>query len=81
MGSCNHQPLILGGTLTVHLGGGKEVDEILKSLYVDDVILSGNKILEVNQLKITAIKVYGEANYINGIPTSKFQKTMIETMD
>ena len=40
-------PFILGGTLTVHLGGCKgrypvEVDEKLRSLYVDDVISGGN---------------------------------------
>ena len=49
-------PFILGGTLTVHLGGCKErypieVDEILRSLYVDDVISGGNNIPEVKQRK------------------------------
>ena len=61
-------PFILGGTLTVHLGGCKErypieVDEILRSLYVDNVISGGNNIPEVKQLKTTIIKIFGEANF------------------
>ena len=48
-------PFILEGTLSVHLGGCKErytieVDEILRSLYVHDVISGGNNIPEVKQL-------------------------------
>ena len=61
-------PLILEETLIVHLGGGKErypieVNEILRSLYVDDVISGGNNIPEVKQLKTTMIKIFGEANF------------------
>ena len=59
---------ILGGTLMVHLGGCKkryptEVDEILRSLYVDYVISGGNNISEVKLLKTTMITIFGEANF------------------
>ena len=59
---------ILEGKLTVHLGGCKErypieVDEILKSLYVNDVISGGNSIPELEQLKTAMIKIFGEANF------------------
>ena len=59
---------ILGGTLTVHLGGCKErypieVDEILRSLCEDDVISGGNNIPKVKQLKTTMIRIFGEANF------------------
>ena len=59
---------ILEGKLTVHLGGCKErypieVDEILKSLYVNDVISDGNSIPELEQLKTAMIKIFGEANF------------------
>ena len=61
-------PFILGGTLTVYFGVCKErypieVDEILRSLYVDDVISGGNNIPEVKQLKTTMVKIFGEANF------------------
>ena len=57
-------PFILGGTLTVHLGGCKErypieVDEILRSLYVDDVISDGNNIPEIQ----TMIKIFEKDNF------------------
>ena len=55
---CLGSPFILRGTLTVHLGGCKEVDEILKSLYVDAVISDRNSILEVKQLKPTTIRIF-----------------------
>ena len=61
-------PFTLGGTLTVHLGSCKErypieVDEILRSLYVDDVISGGNNVSEVKKLKTTMIRIFGEANF------------------
>ena len=66
MGAYNR--VILGETLTVHLGGCKErysieADEILKSLYVDDVTLGENNIPEVKQLNVTMIRIFGEANF------------------
>ena len=61
-------PFILGGTLTVHVGGCKErypmeVKEILRRLYVDDVISGGNDIPADKQLKTTMIRIFGEANF------------------
>ena len=61
-------PFILGGTLTIHLGGYKErhlieVDEILITLYTGDVISDGNNIPEAKHLKTTMIKIFGEANF------------------
>ena len=59
---------MLGGTLTVHLGDWKERypiegDEILRSLYVNDITLSENNIPEVKQLEASMIKIFREANF------------------
>ena len=40
-----------------------EIDEIQKNLYVDDFILGGNNIPEVNQLQTTIIKIFGKENF------------------
>lgn len=40
-----------------------EIDEIQRNLYVDDFILGGNNISEVNQLKTTIIKIFGKENF------------------
>ena len=59
-------PFFLGGTLQQHLESQrgkypKEVDEILQSLYVDDVITGGETVPEVRTLKETAVAVFGES--------------------
>ena len=61
-------PFILGRALTVHLGSCSEryqivVDEIQRSLYVDDVNSGRTNIPDVKQLKSTMIRVFGEANF------------------
>ena len=63
-------PFIFGGTLIVHVGGCRErypikVKEILRRLYVDDVISGGNNIPAPanKQLKTTMIRIFGEANF------------------
>lgn len=62
-------PFILGGTLQQHLESYKnqypeEVFQILKSLYVDDIISGGRDKIVVEKLKQLAIKLFGEANFI-----------------
>lgn len=59
-------PLSLEGTLHQHLEGMKErylsaVEEIKKSLYVDDVITGGETTEKVCKLKESAVTVFGEA--------------------
>lgn len=61
-------PFLLGGTLQQHLESQrekypKEVEEILQSLYVDDVITGGETMPEVRTLKETAVAVFGEAQF------------------
>ena len=61
-----HSPFLLGGTLHQHLEGLKErypsaVEEIKKSLYVDDVITNGETKEKVHKLKESAVAVFGEA--------------------
>ena len=61
-------PFLLSGTLQYHLQGlkgryPKEVDEILKSLYVDDLITGGETTKEVCHLKNTAVAIFGEAGF------------------
>ena len=61
-------PFLLGGTLQYHLQSlkgryPKEVDEILKSLYVDDLITGGKTTKEVCNLKNTAVAIFGEAGF------------------
>lgn len=61
-------PFLLGGTLHQHLEGLKEkypsaVEEIRKSLYVDNVITGGETADKVHKLKESAIAVFGEAEF------------------
>ena len=61
-------PFLLGGTLQYHLQSlkgryPKEVDEILKSLYVEDLITGGETTKEVCHLKNTAVAIFGEAGF------------------
>ena len=61
-------PFLLGGTLQYHLQSlkgrhPKEVDEILKSLYVDDLITGGETTKKVCHLKNTAVAIFGEAAF------------------
>ena len=59
---------LLGGTLHQHLGSMEgrypsEVEEIKKSLCVDDVITGGETTDKVRKLKETAVAVFGEAKF------------------
>ena len=59
---------MLGETLQYHLQSlkeryPKEVDEILKSLYVDDLITGGETTNDVCHLKNTAVAIFGEAGF------------------
>ena len=61
-------PFLLGGTLQYHLQSlkgiyPKEVDEILKSLYVDDLITGGETTNDVCHLKNMAVAIFGEAGF------------------
>ena len=61
-------PFLLGGTLHQHLESMEgrypsEVEEIKKSLYVDDVITGGETTDKVRKLKETAVAVFGEAKF------------------
>ena len=61
-------PFLLGGTLHQHLESMKErypsvVEEIKKSLYVDDVITGGETTEKVRKLKESAVAVFGEAQF------------------
>ena len=61
-------PFLLGGTLQQHLESlkeryPKEVEEIKRSLYVDDVITGGETKDRVHKLKETAVAVFGEAQF------------------
>ena len=61
-------PFLLGGTLEHHLHSVKdhypeEVSEILRSLYVDDIITGMNTIDQVKHLKKSAISIFGQAQF------------------
>ena len=61
-------PFLLAGTVTVHLNKLKEkypseVEEIQKSLYVDDIITGGETEEEVADLKKTTIAIFEEAAF------------------
>ena len=61
-------PFLLGGTLEYHLNSMKEqhpaeVDEILRSLYVDDIITGMNTLDEVKHLKKSAVSIFGKAQF------------------
>lgn len=40
-----------------------EIDEIQRNLYVDDFVLGGNNIPEVNQIQTTIIKIFRKENF------------------
>ena len=61
-------PVLLGGTLHQHLEGMKErypaaVEEVKKSLYVDDVVTGGETTERVRKLKESAVAVFVEAQF------------------
>ena len=61
-------PFLLAGTLRLHLENLRErypaeVEEILRSLYVDDIISRGSTADEVHSLKKTIASVFGEAKF------------------
>ena len=61
-------PFLLGGTLHQHLEGMKErypsaVEEIKKSLYVDDVVTGAETTEKVCKLKESVVAVFGEAQF------------------
>ena len=61
-------PFLLGGTKHQHLEGKKErytsaVEEIQRSLYVDDVITDGETTEKAHKLKELAVAVFGEAQF------------------
>ena len=53
-------PFLLAGTLKLHL---ENLREILRSLYVDDIISGGSTTDEVQDLKKTIATVFGEAKF------------------
>ena len=62
----NQSPFILGATIEEHRQKKerefpREVDEIRRSIYVDDILLSGNTVGEVQALKETTIQIFREA--------------------
>ena len=61
-------PFLLGGTLKLHLESLKaeypgEVEEIMKSLYVDDVISGTDTVDQARNLKEVSVTVFGEAGF------------------
>ena len=61
-------PFLLGGTLKLHLENLKaeypgEVEEIMKSLYVDDVISGTDTVDQARNLKEVSVTVFGEEGF------------------
>lgn len=61
-------PFLLARTLKLHLESlrekyPEEMEEIVRSLYVDDVITGGNTTVEVRNLKKTIVSVFGETKF------------------
>ena len=61
-------PFLLAGTLKQHLETlrteyPKHVEEIMKSLYVDDIITGEDTVDQVHELKGTAIRVFERAGF------------------
>ena len=61
-------PFLLGGTLKLHLESFKaeypgEVEEIMKSLYVDDVTSGTDTVDQARNLKEVSVTVFGEAGF------------------
>ena len=40
-----------------------DIDKIQRNLYMDDFVLGGNNIPEVNQIQTTIIKIFGKENF------------------
>ena len=64
----NQSPFLLGGTIEHHLRNeekinSKAVEEIRKSIYVDDVILSGDTLTEVKILTMETVKIFERAGF------------------
>ena len=64
----NQSPFLLGGTLEQHLSSQEEqfpteVAEIKDGLYVDDLLTGGCVVEEVHDLKVTAIEIFGKAQF------------------
>ena len=62
----NQSPFLLGGTQ--HLSSQEEqfpteVAEIKDGLYVDDLLTGGCVVEEVHDLKVTAIEIFGKAQF------------------
>ena len=61
-------PFLFGGTLEHHLNSMKdhhpeEVSEILRRLYVDDILTGMNTMEQVKHLKKSAVSIFGEAQF------------------
>ena len=61
-------PFLLGGTIEQHLSGYGDnyhrwIEEIRRSLYVDDIISGGCTSDEVRELKSTAVEVFKDAGF------------------
>ena len=64
----NQAPFLLGGTIEHHLSNEENlnsnaVEEIRKSIYVDDVILSGNALEDVKFLRTETVKIFERAGF------------------
>ena len=64
----NQSPFLLEGTIEKHLDDckeefSKEVEEIKRSKYVDDVFLGGETIEEVQHLKETSAEIFSRASF------------------
>ena len=65
---CNQSPFLLCATLEKHLKEcedefPKEVAEIKQSMYVDDVLLGGGSVQEVQHLKEAAMEIFDRAKF------------------
>lgn len=61
-------PFLLGGVIEQHLNGWasrhpKSVEEIRRSLYVDDLISGGTTVNEAKELKEDAIEIFDDASF------------------
>ena len=65
---CNQSPFLLGATLEKHLKEcedelPKEVAEIRQSLYVDDILIGGGSVQEVQRLKEETMDIFDRAKF------------------
>ena len=61
-------PFLLGGTIEQHLENCEskypsEVEEIRRSMYVNDALTGGETLEQTLELKETAVKIFGEAQF------------------